>query len=111
MALIKVPWKIATSILDRRTWIMYLQIVEGMHTDWERAVAIEPAADFYKKTEAIVEAYLEKGVAPPAAIAVPIMNIADDVAAGREVTIRAGDYVALQTHYRAHHARLEAPAR
>lgn len=104
MALARVPWKVVTNILDRRTWIMYLQIVDGLRTDWEKAVAVQPTTEFYKKTEAIVEAYLEKGVAPPADIAVPILNIADDVAAGRDVTIRAGDYVALQMHYRAQHA-------
>ena len=104
MPMTKIPWKIATNILDRRTWIMYLQIVDGLHAEWERAVAVAPSAEFYRKTEAFVDAYLEKGVAPPADIAVPILNIADDIAAGREVTIRAGDYVALQTHYKAHHA-------
>lgn len=46
-------------------------------------------------------AYLEKGTIPPAAISCAIMNIAEDVIAGRTPTLRAGDYIALQTHRRA----------
>jgi len=47
-----------------------------------------------------VSAYLEKGTMPPSAIVGPILNIAEDLAAGREVTLRAGDYIALQTFVR-----------
>ncbi len=46
-------------------------------------------------------AYLEKGVAPPAAIAGAIMNIAEDVVAGRTPTLRGGDYIALKSFQRA----------
>ncbi len=49
-----------------------------------------------------VSAYLEHGTPPPAPIAGPIMNIAEDLVAGREPTLRAGDYIALQTYKRAH---------
>ncbi len=104
MASVKIPWQIATNILDRRTWIMYLQIRDMLHADWEKAIEVAPDSAFYEKTQAHVKAYLDKGVAPPKEIAVPILNIADDVAGGREVTIRTGDYVALQTFYRQHHA-------
>jgi hypothetical protein len=52
---------------------------------------------FQTSVESHVSAYLEKGTMPPAAIIGPILNIAEDIAAGREVTLRAGDYIALQT--------------
>ncbi len=48
-----------------------------------------------------VSAYLEKGTMPPAPISGAILNIAEDVAAGRTPTLRAGDYIALQTYRRA----------
>ncbi len=51
--------------------------------------------------ESHVRAYIEKGTMPPEGIAAPILNIAEDVAAGRQVTIRAGDYIALQNFARA----------
>ena len=47
-----------------------------------------------------VSAYLENGTRPPEAIAGPILNIAEDVSAGRVPTLRAGDYIALQTFRR-----------
>ena len=52
--------------------------------------------------ETHVSAYLEKGTIA-AAIVGPILNIAEDLAAGREVTMRAGDYIALQTFVRSQH--------
>lgn len=47
-----------------------------------------------------VSAYLEKGTMPPAAIMAPVLNIAEDITAGRQVTLRAGDYIALQNFAR-----------
>ncbi len=47
-----------------------------------------------------VKAYMEKGTAPPAAIASVVMNVADDLAANRTPTLRTGDYIQLQMHIR-----------
>jgi hypothetical protein len=55
---------------------------------------------FNAAVETHVAAYLEKGTMPPAPIVGPILNIAEDIAAGRDVTLRAGDYIALQTFVR-----------
>lgn len=55
---------------------------------------------FNSVIEAHLSAYLEKGTMPPAAIVGPILNIAEDIAGGRDVTLRAGDYIALQTFAR-----------
>jgi hypothetical protein len=43
-----------------------------------------------------LQAYVNDNKMPPAEIAPAIMNLADDFAAGREITIRAGDYIAIQ---------------
>jgi hypothetical protein len=37
---------------------------------------------------------------PPEAIAPAILNMADDVMAGRQVSLRAGDYIAIQNFAR-----------
>jgi hypothetical protein len=37
---------------------------------------------------------------PPEEIAPTIMNLADDFAAGRQMCIRAGDYIAIQNYMR-----------
>lgn len=45
-----------------------------------------------------VNDYLNKGTMPPAEISATVMNLADDVMAGRRMTIRAGDYIAAQNY-------------
>ena len=47
-----------------------------------------------------IHAYIKKGVMPPKEIRTPILNIADDILAGREPVIRAGDYISLQNYRR-----------
>lgn len=56
---------------------------------------------FLKEVQTHVKALLLDQKEPPAAIASVIHNFADDIAAGREVTIRAGDYITMQNYLRA----------
>ena len=59
-----------------------------------------PDARFFEELNQHVEAYLDEGKAPPDAIASAVMNVADDVLAGRDVQLKAGDYIALQNFMR-----------
>ncbi len=59
---------------------------------------------FNTLVETSVKAYVEHHTEPPAAIRGPILNIAEDVMAGRQVTIRAGDYITLQTYLKGNKA-------
>ena len=45
-----------------------------------------------------VSAYMTGKTVPPAEIEGPILNIADDLLAGKEITLRTGDYIVLQTY-------------
>jgi hypothetical protein len=56
---------------------------------------------FIKMVNSHVNAFVENGTMPPAEIAAPILNMVEDIMAGREPTMRAGDYVALQNYMRA----------
>ena len=47
-----------------------------------------------------VAAYVEWGRLPAGDVAPGILHLADDVLAGREPTLRAGDYIAIQNHLR-----------
>jgi hypothetical protein len=47
-----------------------------------------------------LQAYVNENKMPPAEIAPAIMNLADDFAAGRQMCIRAGDYIAIQGYMR-----------
>lgn len=61
-------------------------------------VEIEPDRRFKEVVQGYVNAYLKEGVAPPAEIATAVMNMADDILAGRDIVLKTGDYVALQQH-------------
>lgn len=88
-------WKVAYLIIpwldkfDRSIVVGFEQIARGKDKVFNSII------------EKHVSAYLENGTHPPDAIAGPILNIAEDVAAGRMPTLRAGDYIALQNFRRA----------
>jgi hypothetical protein len=46
---------------------------------------------------------VKEGKAPPNAIETPVLIAADDYLAGRDITLRAGDYIAVQSFVRAEH--------
>lgn len=56
---------------------------------------------FLKEVQTHTKALLLEQKEPPAAISAAIHNFADDIAAGRDVTIRAGDYIAIQNFMKA----------
>jgi hypothetical protein len=67
----------------------------------ESVIAGMPSKQFTEAIEKYVNAYLFESKEPPAAIAAPIMNIADDILSNREITLRAGDYITLQNFVKA----------
>jgi hypothetical protein len=87
-------WRFAYLIPDVFKWR------EGMEEQFTKVLTGKDTA-FVKFVEGHVGAFIEKGTMPPAQIAAPIMNIAEDVIAGREVVMRAGDYIALESFRRA----------
>lgn len=64
-------------------------------------VNVPADAGFQATVDRLVAAYIEKGEMPPEQIAPTILNLADDVMAGRDMVIRAGDYIALRNYMRA----------
>ena len=87
------------SIINRKEWVRYLVLVNWHAKELGNVISSPADAGFMKFVDKHVQAYLD-GTAPPEAIQTAVMNIADDLSAGREVTLRAGDYVALQNQYR-----------
>jgi len=86
-------------VLDRRTWVMYLIPPGPLKDRFEHLVDIAPDKEFFDVISKHLTA-LEEGVMPPEAIAPAILNLADDLAAGRNPVLRAGDYISLQHHIR-----------
>src|SRR5581483_3460026 len=89
---------IQKSIIDRKDWVKYLILVNWHSKQLENILTRTPDEAFATFVDNHVKAYLE-GKAPPAAIQTAVLNIADDYASGREVTLKAGDYIALQTMF------------
>jgi hypothetical protein len=86
------------SIIDRKDWVRYLVLVNWHAKQLENVLTSAADATFLKFVDKHVQAYLD-GTAPPESIQTAVMNIADDLSAGREMTLRSGDYVALQTEF------------
>jgi hypothetical protein len=89
---------LSESIWKRKWWVMYLVVVDDIFTKNHIDINITPA--FEAATFRYAHAYIEKGEMPPPDIAPAILNMADDFLAGRQVSVRAGDYIAIQNHLR-----------
>jgi len=95
-------FSVADWILERWWRVAYLIIgPDGfLKQEWRKLIDIRPNARFEKLVADHLQAYIKEGVMPPDDIAPAILNLADDFMAGREITMRAGDYIALQNHLR-----------
>lgn len=91
--------RISSTFLDRKDWVKYLVLVNWHARELGDVIEKVPDARFNRFLEVQVNNYIQ-GTKPPAAIQSAVMNIADDVLAGREVSVRSGDYIALQNQYR-----------
>ena len=87
-------------IFERWIRVAYL-IINWDHAAIARVAKIRPSSAFYEMVGKHLAAYEQTGEMPPKAIASAILNLADDRASGNEMTMRAGDYIALQTYMKA----------
>ena len=97
---IRPVWLKLETILDRRTWVYYLIIVEAATRRWAEQIEVQPDERFFQVLNKHVEAYVHEGQMPPEMIMPAVLNAADDVMAGRDVVLRAGDYISLQKFVR-----------
>ena len=88
-----VPW-----FYRRGQEVMYLIIDDLILKDYGEIVKRAPDDAFFASVEKHIDAYMQKGVMPPAEIAPAIMNAVDDIRAGRKIALRAGDYISLQSY-------------
>lgn len=87
-------------LIDRRDWVKYLVLVNWHQKELAEFLEKPPDTAFEKFLETQLESYLG-GKDVPAAIRGAVMNVADEILANGSMTLRAGDYIALQTHFRA----------
>jgi hypothetical protein len=89
--------------IDRRDWVKYLtlsefqtKIIEKSHPEILETVPSEHFIEFIQKEigQYLSGEKIDKGIQSA------IMNCADMHASGEQITLRAGDYIALQMHHR-----------
>jgi hypothetical protein len=95
-----VLWVKTDNILDRRNWVKYLIIIDAVAKQWGDILKVRPDAKFFEVLNKHVDAYVNGGVLPPAEIASVVMNIGDDIMSGRDIEMKAGDYIAVQNFVR-----------
>ncbi len=93
--------RIARKFKDMKDWVKYKTIPDWHVRVFEDVIVSNLGEEFAKVTAEHVNAYIFEKKEPPAEIAGPIMNIADDVLNGREPILRTGDYIALQNYTKA----------
>ena len=80
--------------------VMYLVIIDKMLMKYKDIMRVRPTEKFFTMVHEQVMSHVIDGKELPAQIQPTIMNIADDMMAGRDVTLRAGDYISLMNYAR-----------
>lgn len=96
----KIQWVDVENVLDRRVRIYYLINPDRLSQKLRDLLEARPEPRFFEELERHVKAFVDDGKAPPEAIASAVMNVADDVLGGRDIQLKAGDYIALQGFFR-----------
>ena len=82
------------------TVVMYYVVIDQMIAKYRDMLIARPTEKFYNMVHKEVMTHVIDGKEPQEQIRTAILNIADDMMSGREVTMRAGDYIALMNYAR-----------
>ncbi|MGD8777872.1 MAG: hypothetical protein PVH88_02805 [Ignavibacteria bacterium] len=80
--------------------IMYLIVIDKMLSRFREEMIVRPTEKFQDMIHEEVMSHVIDGKEPPEEIRTTVMNLADDMMSGREVNLRAGDYIALMNYAR-----------
>lgn len=83
------------------TPVMYLILPDKFVKDYADLLKLRPTEKFFDVVHELVMDYVIEGKMPSGEVSTAIMNIADDVMAGRDATMRAGDYITLMNFAKA----------
>jgi hypothetical protein len=92
--------KFQKAIIDRDILVRYLVVIDWPNERLGDIVKVSPTSEFNKYIAQMLNTYINKNTIPDMEIAPAIMNMADDYLTGNEIVLKAGDYYALQTHFR-----------
>ncbi len=80
--------------------VMYLVIIDKMIDRYKGVLKVQPTEKFYDVVQELVKNHVIGDEEPPEQIRTSVLNLADDMMAGRDVALRAGDYIALMDYAR-----------
>lgn len=85
-----------------KNWCLasYLILNLDFH-EFEELAQRELPANFANRMATLVYGYMCENKLPPTEIQQVVLNVSEDIAAGRDVALRAGDYIAVQKYFRA----------
>ncbi len=84
-------WLVAYLIIGPDGWV---------RKDIAELAREKPDKRFNETIKRYMMMYLNEGKMPPTDVAPVILNLVDDMFAGREMNLRAGDYITIQNHIR-----------
>ena len=79
---------------------MYLVVIDQMLLNYAEIFKARTTERFESIVQELVMDHVAYGKEPPDEVFTAVVNIADDMMAGRDVTIRSGDYISLMTYAR-----------
>ena len=82
------------------TEVMYLIVIDRLLKNYRDVILQENSENFQNMVRQEVMAHVVDGKQPPEAIHTAVLNVADDMMAGRDVVLRSGDYIALMNYAR-----------
>ncbi|WP_048151890.1 hypothetical protein [Methanolacinia paynteri] len=92
--------KFQKAIIDRDILVRYLVVIDWPNERLGDIVKVSPTSEFNKYIAQMLNTYINKNQIPDMEVAPAIMNMADDYLTGNDIVLKAGDYYALQTHFR-----------
>jgi hypothetical protein len=98
----KIAVAVPAWLLERKIVVFYLIIRDCCwnNRDFSDILTRAPEKPLYEMISKHMSAFMQQGTMPPAEIAPAIMNLVDDQSSGRDMTMRAGDYISLQNYLR-----------
>jgi hypothetical protein len=87
-------------MIERKAIVPYMAMSDKLINDFGNVLKASPNQEFFKMIAEYMNGYMQRGEKPPEEIASAIFNLVDDMGTGRELTLKAGDYIALQNYLR-----------
>jgi hypothetical protein len=99
------PFRLTTRSIEwqiRHNWCLASYLILNIDLgDLQELIERELPEKFTSTMASLVYGYMYENKMPPTEIAQTVLNVTEDMLAGRQVILRAGDYIAVQKYMHA----------